>query len=56
MPAKIISQSCTEVKIELTVTLTGNMLDSEHAIQQAVNDAGRLATGCALRVSTPMVR
>ncbi|MEZ5325114.1 MAG: hypothetical protein R3F19_08615 [Verrucomicrobiales bacterium] len=48
MPAKIISQSCTEVKIELTVTLTGNMLDSEHAIQQAVNDAGRLATGCAL--------
>ncbi len=48
MPATIISQSPTEVKIELTVNLTGNMLDSELAIQEAVNDAGKLATGRAL--------
>jgi hypothetical protein len=48
MPAIIISQSPTEVKIELTVNLTGNMLDSEFAIQEAVNEAGKLATGCAL--------
>jgi hypothetical protein len=48
MPATIISQSPTEVKIELTVKLTGNMLESEYAIQEAVNEAGNLATGCAL--------
>ena len=44
----MISQSPTELKIELTVKLTGNMLDSEHAIQAALNEAGILATGCAL--------
>ncbi|MEZ5328558.1 MAG: hypothetical protein R3F19_26235 [Verrucomicrobiales bacterium] len=55
MPAKIISQSCTEVKIELTVTLTGTW--SICAIQQAVNDAGQTGDGLgAWRVSTPMVR
>jgi hypothetical protein len=48
MPATIISQSPTEVKIELTVKLSGNMLESEYAIQEAVNEAGNLATGCAL--------
>lgn len=48
MPATIISQSPTEVKIELTVKLTGNMLESEYAIQEAVNEAGNLMTGCAL--------
>ncbi len=48
MSAKLISQSPTEVKIELTVKLTGNMLDCEHAIQEAVNETGTLATGCAL--------
>lgn len=48
MPAKLISQSPSEVRIELTVKLTGNMLDCEQAIQDAVNEAGTLATGCAL--------
>ena len=48
MSAKVISQNATEVKIELTVKLTDNMLDCEHAIQAAVNEAGTLATGCAL--------
>ena len=48
MSATLISQNATEVKIELTVKLTGNMLDCELAIQDAVNNAGKLATGCAL--------
>ena len=48
MSAKVISQSPTEVTIELTVKLGGNMLDCEQSIQKAVNEAGTLATGCAL--------
>lgn len=48
MPANIISQCPSEVKIEVTVKLTGNMLDCEQAIQEALNEAGTLATGSAL--------
>ena len=48
MSAKLISQSPTEVKIEFTVKLTGNMLECEQGIQEAMNQAGTMATACAL--------
>ena len=48
MPAEITAQSGRELKIELTISLEESMLGSELAIQQALNEAGNLATGCAL--------
>ena len=48
MSAKLISQSPTEVKIEFTVKLTGNMLECEQGIQEAMNQAGTMATACGL--------
>jgi len=48
MPAKILRSNDREVKIEITVLLGDDMLENELAIQEAVNEAGVLATGSSL--------
>ena len=48
MPATIQHVSETEVVLEVRVPLGRSMLDNEKAIQQALNEAGNLATGKAL--------
>ena len=49
MAAKIIRKAGKKVVIEITVDLEDSMLDSEEAIQEAVNEAGRLVTEEALK-------
>ena len=49
MPARLIEVSGTEVKLEVTVELSRSMLDTEEAIQVALNEAGCLASREALR-------
>ncbi len=49
MAAKIIRQEGKKLIIEITVDLEDSMLDSEEAIQGAVNEAGSLATEEALK-------
>ena len=49
MPAKIIRKEGKKLIIEITVDLEDSMLDSEEAIQEAVNKAGSLATEEALK-------
>lgn len=46
--AEIISKTADEVTIQVTIKLTGSMLDMENAIQAELNNAGALATGEAL--------
>jgi hypothetical protein len=48
MPATVQHISETEVVLEVRVPLGRSMLDNEKAIQQALNEAGNLATGKAL--------
>jgi hypothetical protein len=48
MSATIIERQENSVTIQITVPLTGSMLDTEEAIQRALNQAGVLATGEAL--------
>lgn len=48
MPARIIDRQTDSVTIEVQVPLSRSMLDSETAIQQALNDTGVLATQSAL--------
>lgn len=48
MSAKLIEVTETQVKIELTVELSRSMLESEEAIQVALNEAGCLASQEAL--------
>lgn len=43
MPAQLIKQHDDTLTIQLTVKLTGQMLEDEHALQQALNEAGRTA-------------
>ena len=47
--AEIISQSSDQITIQVTIKLTGSMLDMEETIQQELNGAGVLATQEALR-------
>lgn len=44
METSVISTSKSSVKIELTIDFTESMLESERAIQDALNSAGTLAT------------
>ena len=46
--AKVISKGADEITIQVTIKLTGPMLDMENAIQQELNEAGILATQEAL--------
>ena len=48
MPAKLIEVTGNRVKIELTVELSRSMLETEEAIQVALNEAGCLASREAL--------
>lgn len=45
MPAQLIRQKDNTLTIELTVRLTGQMLEDEQALQQALNEAGLAAMG-----------
>jgi hypothetical protein len=49
MSATIIDRQETMVVIQITIALTRSMLATEEAIQQALNQAGTLATGEALK-------
>src|SRR3954462_14119575 len=48
MSATIIELQVKSVTIQVTIPLSRSMLDTEEAIQQALNQAGVLATACAL--------
>src|SRR3954464_4752481 len=48
MPATVIERQETSVTIQVTIPLSRSMLDTEEAIQQALNQAGVLATAEAL--------
>src|SRR5436305_11928702 len=48
MSAAIIERQETSVTIQVTIPLSRSMLDTEEAIQQALNQAGVLATAEAL--------
>jgi hypothetical protein len=49
MSATIIERQENSVTIQITIPLTRSMLDTEEAIQQALNHAGTLVTGEALK-------
>ena len=44
MGARIVKRSNGKLTIEVDMELGGDMLSQEEAIQQAVNEAGKLAT------------
>lgn len=48
MPASLVEVKETQVKIEVTVELSRSMLDTEEAIQVALNEAGCIASREAL--------
>ena len=48
MDAKIVRETQVAVTIEVTVSLEGAMLEVESRIQDALNEAGMLATEKAL--------
>lgn len=48
MPTEIIKQSAKEVTLQLTIDLTGNLLEVEERLQAALNEAGCQATAVAL--------
>jgi hypothetical protein len=49
MPAMVIDRGEKKVKIQIEVTLSSSMLKTEEAIQEAVNEAGALATAEAIK-------
>ena len=49
MPATIIDRQDNSLTIQVRISLTRSMLDTEEAIQQALNEAGVLASGETLR-------
>ena len=49
MPARLVSVADACVKVELTVELSRSMLNTEEAIQAALNEAGCLASTEALK-------
>jgi len=48
MPTEIIKQSAQEITLQLTIDLTGNLLEVEERLQAALNEAGCQATALAL--------
>ena len=48
MGAQLLSQSGTQVRIEVTVELSHSLMTSEEAIQESLNEAGCIATTVAL--------
>ena len=48
MSAVVVDHQASSVTIQISVPLTRSLLDTEHAIQQALNQAGCLATAVAL--------
>jgi hypothetical protein len=48
MPAVIVERQRDTVTLQVQVTLSRSMLDTEDAVQQALNEAGVLATNAAL--------
>jgi len=49
MSARLVEVNGSQVKIEMTVELSRSMLDTEEAIQVALNEAGCIASREALR-------
>ena len=49
MSAIVVARQESSITIQITVPLTRSLLDTEHGIQQALNEAGLLATTEALR-------
>ncbi len=49
MAVTIKARSGDKLKVEVEFDLSGSMLDSEEAIQEALNEAGTLVTGEALK-------
>lgn len=49
MGAQLIKQDEHELTIQITVNISGTMIDVEESIQSAVNEVGRLATEKALK-------
>src|SRR4051812_35995621 len=48
MPARIVERQENAVTVQISIPLNRSMLDTEEAIQKALNEAGVLATGEAL--------
>ena len=48
MSATIVSQTGTQLTLQITLSLDGSMMQMEEHIQDALNEAGQLATGKAL--------
>ena len=48
MPATLVERQENAVTIAIRIPLSRSMLDTEEAIQQALNEAGVLATAAAL--------
>ncbi|AGA90284.1 hypothetical protein Thimo_1497 [Thioflavicoccus mobilis 8321] len=46
---RVVKRSSEEVTVEVTVRLSGSLLEMEDAIQEAANAVGRCATGEALK-------
>jgi hypothetical protein len=49
MSATLVARQESSITLQLTVPLTRSLLDTEHGIQQALNEAGLWATTEALR-------
>src|SRR3990172_7337631 len=49
MKAHVVSEDAQSVTLQLTIPLNRSMLESESAIQEALNEAGSLATGELLK-------
>src|SRR5262245_6963391 len=49
MPATLVERQENCVTLQLTIPLSRSLLETEEAIQQALNQAGLLATGEALQ-------
>ena len=52
--AEIVARNGNEITLQVTVTLTGSMMDMENAILDGCNEIGCLATTEALQNSIPM--
>ena len=49
MSATIVTRQESSITLQVTILLTRSLLDTEHGIQEALNEAGLLATTEALR-------
>jgi hypothetical protein len=48
MPASLISQSDSEITVQIKFPVGGPMLENEELIQKSLNEAGQIATACIL--------